>query len=73
MWSKPAPVRLTGIDDRGERAMGFTVTGIEAVEILDSRSRPALAVTVTLGDGDGVPGRGALRGVHGFQRGGRAP
>jgi hypothetical protein len=53
--------------------MGFTVTGIEAVEILDSRSRPALAVTVTLGDGDGVPGRGALRGVHGFQRGGRAP
>jgi len=39
--------------------MGFTVTGIEAVEILDSRSRPTLAVTVTLSDGTvsraGVP------------------
>jgi enolase len=39
--------------------MSFTVTGIEAVEILDSRSRPTLAVTVTLGDGTvsraGVP------------------
>jgi enolase len=39
--------------------MGFTVTGVEAVEILDSRSRPTLAVTMTLGDGTaaraGVP------------------
>src|SRR5664280_2763133 len=39
--------------------MGFTVTGVKAVEILDSRSRPTLAVTVTLGDGTvaraGVP------------------
>jgi enolase len=39
--------------------MGFTVTGVKAVEILDSRSRPTLAVTLTLGDGTvaraGVP------------------
>jgi enolase len=52
-------VKLGGIDNQGERAMSFTVTGIEAVEILDSRSRPTLAVTVTLDDGTvsraGVP------------------
>jgi enolase len=39
--------------------MGFTVSGVKAVEILDSRSRPTLAVTLTLGDGTvaraGVP------------------
>ena len=39
--------------------MSFTMTGVEAVEILDSRSRPTLAVTVTLADGTvsraGVP------------------
>jgi len=52
-------VRLGVINDQGESAMVFTVTGIEAVEILDSRSRPTLAVTVTLSDGTvsraGVP------------------
>ncbi len=37
----------------------FTVAGLSALEILDSRGRPTLAVTVTLGDGStaraGVP------------------
>lgn len=37
----------------------FTVTNLTALEILDSRSRPTLAVTVTLNDGSraraGVP------------------
>ena len=37
----------------------FTVTDLSALEILDSRSRPTLAVTVTLADGTqaraGVP------------------
>ena len=31
--------------------MGVTVSGVKAVEILDSRGNPTLAVTVTLGDG----------------------
>jgi enolase len=39
--------------------MGVTVSGVKAVEILDSRGNPTLAVTVTLGDGTiaraGVP------------------
>ncbi|MGD0380362.1 MAG: phosphopyruvate hydratase [Acidimicrobiales bacterium] len=39
--------------------MGVTVTGVKAVEVLDSRGNPTLAVTVTLGDGTvaraGVP------------------
>jgi len=39
--------------------MGITVAGLKAVEILDSRGNPTLAVTVTLGDGTaaraGVP------------------
>jgi enolase len=39
--------------------MGITVAGVKAVEILDSRGNPTLAVTVTLGDGTaaraGVP------------------
>lgn len=39
--------------------MDKTVTALEAIEILDSRSRPTLAVTITLGDGTvaraGVP------------------
>ena len=39
--------------------MGVTVAGVNAVEILDSRGNPTLAVTVTLGDGTiaraGVP------------------
>ena len=39
--------------------MTVTVTGVEALEILDSRGRPTLAVTITLGDGTvaraGVP------------------
>ncbi len=39
--------------------MGFTVAGVSAVEILDSRGNPTLAVTTTLGDGTsahaGVP------------------
>ena len=39
--------------------MGVTVTGLRAVEVLDSRGRPTLAVTMTLGDGSvaraGVP------------------
>jgi len=39
--------------------MGVTVAGVRAVEILDSRGGPTLAVTVTLGDGTraraGVP------------------
>ena len=39
--------------------MGVTVAGLKAVEILDSRGNPTLAVTVTLGDGTiaraGVP------------------
>jgi len=43
----------------GLRAMGVTVAGVRAVEILDSRGGPTLAVTVTLGDGTraraGVP------------------
>lgn len=37
----------------------FAVAGLSALEILDSRGRPTLAVTVTLGDGTmaraGVP------------------
>jgi enolase len=39
--------------------MGKTITALEAIEILDSRSRPTLAVALTLGDGTvaraGVP------------------
>jgi len=39
--------------------MGVTVTGLRAVEVLDSRGRPTLAVTMTLSDGSvaraGVP------------------
>lgn len=39
--------------------MGVTASGVKAVEILDSRGNPTLAVTVTLGDGTsaraGVP------------------
>jgi enolase len=39
--------------------MGVTVTGVRAVEVLDSRARPTLAVTMTLSDGTvahaGVP------------------
>lgn len=39
--------------------MGSSIAGLEAIEILDSRSRPTLAVTVTLKDGTvaraGVP------------------
>ena len=39
--------------------MSFTVAGVSAVEILDSRGNPTLAVTMTLGDGTsaraGVP------------------
>ena len=39
--------------------MGVTVSGVKAVEILDSRGNPTLAVTVTLDDGTvaraGVP------------------
>src|SRR5271165_865570 len=39
--------------------MSFTVAGVSAVEILDSRGNPTLAVTTTLGDGTsaraGVP------------------
>ena len=39
--------------------MAVTVTGVEALEILDSRGRPTLAVTITLEDGTvaraGVP------------------
>ena len=39
--------------------MGVTVSGVKAVEILDSRGNPTLAVTVTLGNGTiaraGVP------------------
>ncbi len=39
--------------------MDKTVKALEAIEILDSRSRPTLSVTITLGDGTvaraGVP------------------
>jgi hypothetical protein len=31
--------------------MIVSVSGVEAVEILESRGRPALAVTLTFGDG----------------------
>lgn len=42
----------------------FTVTGLSALEILDSRGRPTLAVTVTLADGSTARAGGALGRVH---------
>ncbi len=43
----------------------FGVADLSALEILDSRGRPTLAVTVRLADGTTRPGRGAVRGVAG--------
>ena len=44
------------------------VTGVDAPEILDSRGRPTLQVTVAFGDGTTATARGAVRGLHGQRR-----
>ena len=52
--------------------MGFTLTSASAVEILDSRSRPTLAVRVVLADGTQAPARGAIGCVDRVAGGGGA-
>ena len=46
----------------------FDVIDLSALEILDSRGRPTLAVTVRLADGTTGPGRGAVRRLDWFTR-----
>ena len=52
--------------------MALAVTSLDAVEILDSRARPTLAVTITLAEGTSARGRGALGRLDGITRGRRA-
>ena len=53
--------------------MGVTVSGVKAVEILDSRGNPTLAVTVTLGDGTIAQRRRTIRRIDRYAGGSRAP
>lgn len=50
--------------------MALSMRGVEAIEILDSRGRPTLAVTLTLSDGAIASWR-AVRRVDRLSGGGR--
>lgn len=52
--------------------MSLQIAALHAVEILDSRARPTLAVTLETADGTRVRA-GVLRRVHRHPRGRRTP
>ena len=51
----------------------FDVTDLSALEILDSRGRPTLAVTARLGDGTTASARVPVGRVHRVTGSGRTP